>query len=184
WSKPKKNGSRGDVDERSLQAEAERRGASAPFRELTGGAPDWNMRVDVAPLDRRFPQLVRLSDPAYAGEVLGAHGQVPEIGWVRYRPGQRHVLRYDVAPGDGRVPIFLKLYEADDARRAYEDLARICDWLAARHSDVASLRAASLLEADSALTFPQVRGTPLSAYLERPNPWLPWLLERTGAALR
>ena len=51
--------------ETALEAEAGRRGLGLPFRSLTAAAPELRMRVDIAPLDAAFPQLVRLSDPAY-----------------------------------------------------------------------------------------------------------------------
>lgn len=181
WSKRDKDERRAGDVEAGLQAEAERRGTSAPFRELSAEAADWNMRVQVAPLDRRFPQLVRLSDPAYAGEMLGAPGPVPEVQWMRYRPGQRHVLRYRVSAGGA---VFLKLYASEDAARAFEGTTRICEWLAKRHSGLASVRPITCLDRDGAVLFPRAHGTPLSAYLERPYQWLPWLLERAGAALR
>ena len=52
----------GSADLVEIQAEAVRHGVAAPFRQLTADLPEWSMHLQVAPLDARFPQLVRWSD--------------------------------------------------------------------------------------------------------------------------
>jgi hypothetical protein len=156
--------------------------SAAPFRQLSAEVPDWNMRVEAAPLDTRFPQLARLSDPVYAGQVAG-DASIPEVRWLRYRPGQRHVLRYDFARP--RAPVFLKLYRAEeDAQAVYENATQVAGWLADRGSHIASVRPLSLLGDDSAVVFPHAPGLPLSAWLKRPGARTSGMLERAGAALR
>ncbi len=60
------------ADLAEIQAEALRQGVAAPFRQLATELPEWRMRIQVSPLDARFPQLVRLSDPRYVRGVLEA----------------------------------------------------------------------------------------------------------------
>jgi phosphotransferase family enzyme len=168
----------------SIQDEAKRRDVCAPFRELSADGLGWNMRVKVAPFDISFPELVRLSDPIYAGEVLDTQGCVPEVSWLRYRPGRRHVLRYQLPSPNGSRSVFLKLYGAGHARSAYEDSVKISDWPSFRGSGVACLRPICFLEGDSAVVYSQACGILLSTHYGYPNPLLARLLERTGAALR
>src|SRR2546428_11204219 len=83
-----------------MQAEAARQGMAAPFRQLTAELPEWSMHIQVSPLDTQFPQLVRLSDPRHAHAANGVASDQPRPGRyavtsIRYRPGKRHVLRYD-----------------------------------------------------------------------------------------
>src|SRR5437764_522432 len=53
-----------------VQAEAVSRGVAAPFRQLMADYPEWSMHVQVWPLDSRFTQLVRLSDPGHVRGML------------------------------------------------------------------------------------------------------------------
>src|SRR5207253_7419592 len=89
-------------DPAEIQAEALRHGVAAPFRQLTADLPEWSMHIQVAPLDARFPQLVRWSDPCYARDAIAgacaasevARDQLPAshypVTLVRYRPAKRH----------------------------------------------------------------------------------------------
>src|SRR5207244_5082411 len=67
----------GTADLAESRAEAVRRGVAAPFRQLAAEVPAWGMQVRVSPLDARFPQLARLSDPCYARDVVaGAYAAI------------------------------------------------------------------------------------------------------------
>ena len=180
WSPEKRNGGAEEGDDGILD-EARRRDVCAPFRHLSGEAPEWNLRVKAAPLDTSFPQLVRLSDPVYAGKVFGC---VPQIHCLRYRPGRRHVLRYDFAAPAGSHSVFVKLYSPGRARRTYDDSQQLCEWLAESGTNAGSLHAADVLESDSAVVLPNASGIPLSAYYKSADPSLPRLFESTGRALR
>src|SRR3989442_15662650 len=75
--------------------------------QLTAELPEWGMHVKVSPLDAQFPQLVRLLDPRHVRDMLAAAYPASGVALdqprpdgyavtsIRYRPGNRHVLRYD-----------------------------------------------------------------------------------------
>ena len=67
----------GDADRRQtwddlagIQTEALRHGVAAPFRQLTAHLPEWSLHIQVSPLDARFLQLVRLSDPRHVRDMV------------------------------------------------------------------------------------------------------------------
>jgi aminoglycoside phosphotransferase (APT) family kinase protein len=119
-------------------AEARRRGVLAPFHRSWIGWDDGRSTVSVAPVDAAFPQLVRLHDPRHLRDVLrttpgltsSVDGAVAEIAveTVRYRPGQRHVLR--VRAGDEGRAFFAKVYRDDTGRRTVAAAARVAGALA------------------------------------------------------
>src|SRR6266704_2935161 len=67
-----------------LQAEAVSRAVGAPFRQLLADDPELGMHIQVWPLDARFPQLVRLSDPQHA-EAMLADAQAWRAGGSQQR---------------------------------------------------------------------------------------------------
>jgi aminoglycoside phosphotransferase (APT) family kinase protein len=109
---------------RSLDAEARDRGLAAPFARLWAGSADRQVHLLLAPLDPAFPHLVRFYDPAFVASLLGGvlGGAVAtrsfEVRPVRYRPGQRHVLRYTAMAGPG-VAVFAKIYRDGAATRLH-----------------------------------------------------------------
>lgn len=97
------------------------REAFTSLRVSAEGGAGIDVSVFVSPLDPSFPSLVALHDPEHLADVLRAQGVevcAPDISVVplRYRPGQRHVLRLDLA-GSGRS-IFAKCYRDDTGARA------------------------------------------------------------------
>jgi hypothetical protein len=140
-----------------LQAEAARRGLATPFQALETGHPAWGMRILVSPLDERFPQLGRLSDPGYLADLLPS--RIVAVTPIRYRPGQRHVLRYDLrAPGC----VFAKLYEDDQGRHSYDVAVRVAEWLGSSGDGLAAARPLAYLADDRAVLYRHVAGRPLS----------------------
>ncbi len=109
-----------DATLRLLDAEARDRGLAAPFTRLWAGSPDHQVHLLLAPLDPAFPHLVRCYDPAYVEGLLGGvlGGAVAarafEVRPVRYRPGQRHVLRYTAIAGPDAT-VFAKIYREHTA---------------------------------------------------------------------
>src|SRR5436853_1690949 len=116
-----------------VQAEAVRHGVAAPFLQLMADCPEWSMRVRVSPLDARFIQLARLSDPQQVRAILAeAHAsgnagsdrrRVSDYNYtvtsIKYRPGKRHVLRYDpVDPSKGGT-VFANVYIGEDGPPAF-----------------------------------------------------------------
>src|SRR5438128_5183800 len=130
----------GTADLSGIQAEALRQGVAAPFRQLTADLPEWSMHLQVSPLDARFPQLVRLSDPRHVHDMLAgadtASDGTPDqarpgrytVTAIRYHPGGRHVLRYDPLDATKGGTVFAKLYTGDDGARAFRVAGRAADW--------------------------------------------------------
>ena len=178
-----------------MQAEALRQGMAAPFRQLTAELPEWSMHVQVSPLDARFPQLVCLSDPryvrarlatAYAASDLAPDQPRPggyAVTPIRYRPGQRHVLRYDPLDGAKVGTVFAKLYAGEDGARAFRVARHVADWLAEHGEGVTAVRPLAYVAEDRVVLYPRVLGAPLSDHLRRPSQGLARCLERAGAAL-
>ena len=161
-------------DDAAAEAEARRRGCATPFAVLGADVPDAQMRVHVAPLDPAYRGLTPMSDPAHVASVLGL-GQPPRIVPLRYRPGQRHVLRYE--PVDGAGPtLFVKLYADDRGTRLARAAATVAEILGEGSDGVAAVPVAAL-EAERALVFERAPGLPLRALLHRQD-------RRTGVALR
>jgi hypothetical protein len=145
-------------DASRLEREAARRGVGAPFASLCAELPEEGVRILVAPLDVRFPQLVRLADPSYAASLIpGAH-RPPSVATMRYRPGQRHVLRYDLSD-EGAA--FAKLYVDDAGRRAGLVGEAVADAVA-RLPALGATRPLAYLSPDRTLLTPAVAGAPLS----------------------
>jgi aminoglycoside phosphotransferase (APT) family kinase protein len=177
-----------------LQAEAVRRGVAAPYLQLMADAPAWRMHIQVSPLDARIPQLVRLSDPQYAsGVIANAHasqaatGDVPASRYavtsIRYRPGKRHVLRYDPLEAAERGTIFAKLYYNEKGARVFRVSTRVAEWLSEHGEGVTAVRPLAYAAEDAVVLYPRVHGVPLSERLRRPNPEVARCLKRAGAAL-
>ena len=184
-------------DPAQIQAEAVRRGVAAPFRQLTADLAQWGMHIQVWPLDARIPQLVRLSDPRYASEVIAAAcaasevappNQVPAnqyaITPVRYRPGKRHVLRYNPVDAAERGTIFAKIYHNEKGGRVFELAAQVAKWLEEHGKGVTSVRPLAYAAEDAVVVYPRVLGQPLSEHLRRPSRGVARWLELAGAALQ
>jgi aminoglycoside phosphotransferase (APT) family kinase protein len=174
------------ADRRRMAAEALDRGIAAPFRELEAEAPEWGMYIQVAPLDVQFPQLVRASDPAYAREMLnGAAGDAAAAGYrvsaIRYRPGQRHVLRYDSADGSGGT-LFAKVYNSEKGARTFGVVSRVADWLA-EQGGLQTVKPHAYVAGEQMVLYPLVSGAPLSELLRDPGDETDRVLRETGAAL-
>jgi len=189
----------GDADRRPegtdparVQTEALHRGVAAPFRRLTADLPAWGMRIQVSPLDARFPQLVRLSDPRYARDMLaGAGGGASRqprprsytVRSIRYHPGKRHVLRYDLCDAITPETVFAKLYTGEEGARAFCVARQAADWLAVHGGGVTAARPLAWVAQDGVVLYPGVVGIPLSESLYRPGQRVARCVERAGAAL-
>lgn len=184
-----------------LQAEAIRSGLAAPFERLAARLPSVDACIQISPLDAAFPQLMRLSDPQFVQELLREvldrrpgpdtnklpfhHSVTP----IRYRPGQRHVLRYDFAFGDGRSSeqgtIFAKLYQhAARGTRIFQLTSQVSDWLEARQEGIGSLRPLAYFAEQAVILYPQVTGRQLSRALFASDRWIPKYLSLAGSILR
>jgi aminoglycoside phosphotransferase (APT) family kinase protein len=178
-----------DAHASTLEAEAVGRGLAAPFRGLCARLPGWNVSVLVSPLDPRLPQLIRLSDPTHvaamlAGPLAQASDVTYRVSTIRYRPGERHVLRYEPSAGPVAA-VFAKLSRREaDVARAFDVATCLADRLGACGGGTRAVRPLAAVVEDGAILFPEVGGRPLSELLRGRQDGLTWYLQRAGRALR
>jgi len=180
-----------DPQARALEAEAVAEGLAAPFRGLFARLPEWNVSVLVSPLDPRFPQLIRLSNPRHVAAMLaGLLSEASAAGYrirtIRYRPGERHVLRYEPSPAPVAPTraVFAKLSRRDaDVARAFRVATGVADRLDACGGGTRALRPLAAVAEDGVILFPEVSGPPLSELLCR-HDGVTWHLQMAGRALR
>ena len=114
--------------------------------------------------------------------------QMPVITPIRYRPGERHVLRYEIdspetVPERGQR-LYAKLYSnAQDAARAFGVANRVVDWLDANHVGLQGNRPEAISQEDAVIFYPHAHGIPLSRQLHRSRRWLADQLQTIGGAL-
>ena len=174
-----------------LQEEANRSGLMPVQCELWRDVPEKGMRLQLWPFDPKFPQLMRLGSPQYVAGVfssLGIADQTPGITPIRYRPKERHVLRYEIDPpeaADGlERRLYAKLYTSGkDAARAFGVASRVVDWLEFNHVGLQGNRPEALSQEDAAIFYPHAEGIPLSRQLQRSRRWLAKQLHIIGRGL-
>ena len=174
-----------------LQSEAEGSGLMPVQCQLWRDVPDKGIRLQLWPFDPKFPQLVRLGSPSYIAEVfssLGIADQTPVITPIRYRPKERHVLRYEIdsaGPDGGETQrLYAKLYSsAQDASRAFGVASRVVDWLEFNNMGLQGNRPEAISEKDAVIFYPHAHGIPLSHQLHRSRRWLAKQLHIIGKGL-
>ena len=178
-----------------IQAEAVRHGVAAPFLGLMADLPEWNMHIRVSPLDPRFTQLVRVSDPLYVRAMLEETYAAGNAAWhqrrisdytvtsIKYRPGKKHVLRYDPRDPVTGAAVFAKLYICKEEARAFRVAQGTADWLAECGQGVNSLRPLGYVAQDAVVLYPQLCGVPLSDYTRRLNRVAARCLHQAGVAV-
>jgi len=194
-------------------AEAVRSGVAAPFLQLIADLPEWSMHIRVSPLDARFTQLARLSDPQHVRAMLADTYASGNGAWVRrritnykitsikYRPGRRHVLRYDPKDPASGETVFAKVYISDeegrtlrrelrkrlpylrDGARTFRVAREVAGWLETRGRGLKGLGPLAYVAEDAVVLYPQLCGVPLSDYARRFNRDTAMWLRRAGAAL-
>ena len=178
-----------------MQAEARRHGVAAPFERLSADLAHWSMHISVSPLDSHFPQLVRLMDPRYVAEMLAtvysasAPASTPALAdryaviSIRYRPGQRHVLRYDRLDG-AKTRVFAKLYRDEDGARTFRVATQAAEWLEQQAEGSTAVRPLVYVAEHGAVLYPALSGEPLTETFWRHACGLGRWLGRAGTALR
>ena len=148
--------------------------------------------VLVSPSDRRLPQLARLTMPAHLNAVLGRLTNDPvmaasdvSISTIRYRPGQRHVLRANLRSADGRIrSVFIKIDRDDRGRQAVRMADALGDPLTVRLASASLVRPVGYAADDQAALWWAVPGRTLGEHLRAsagdPMP----LVVTVGRALR
>ena len=168
-----------DPRETDLESEAVAGGIAAPFSRLSARDPLLGMRIMVAPLDAAYPHLVRVSSPDHVAALVtrlkkdsvdGDSRALPsavDVTAVRYRPGQRHVLRYDFFSPDGRIQsgetLFAKLYNEGEDAAAFRVATGIADWVSSS-TEASAIRPLAHLSEDGLIVYPELAGVPLSHY--------------------
>src|SRR6266498_2744623 len=177
-----------------LQEEANQSGLMPVQCELWRDIPDQELRLQIWPFDPEFPQLVRLGSPSYVAAMFVSLGiahdlkQMPVITPIRYRPGERHVLRYEIdspeAVSRQRRRLYAKLYSnGQDTARAFGIANRVVDWLAANNYGLQGNRPEAMSQEDGVIFYPHAPGIPLSHQLNRPRAWLATRLQIIGRGL-
>lgn len=188
-----------NVDDRlddwmQLQEDAKRSGLMPAQCDLWRDLPERKMELRLWPFDPEFPQLVRLSNPSYIAGMLESLGiprdqrQMPGIIPIRYRPGERHVLRYEIgSPGtvsDKDQRLYAKLYSsAEDAARVFRIAHRVVDWLADNRLGLQGNQPRALSQSEGLILYPHAPGVPLSHQFHRSPHWLAAQLQIIGRAL-
>jgi Phosphotransferase enzyme family len=157
--------------------------ASEPGELPTGtGLRAWHavdeatgMELLASPFDPATPELPTLVGP---GAVPGR----PRVTTVRYRPRQRHVVRYDGEGGRAGAR-WAKLVPGRDGETAAATARALADGLAERGPAVAAIRPLGLLAGDAVL-YPTAAGHPLPSLLGPGRAWPPEALRLAGGALR
>jgi Ser/Thr protein kinase RdoA (MazF antagonist) len=174
-----------------LQEEANRSGLMPVQCELWRDVPQKGMRLQLWPFDPKFPQLVRLGSPRYVAEIfssLGIADRTPEITPIRYRPKERHVLRYEFDSPEAvdglKRRLYAKLYTSgQDAARAFGVASRVVDWLEFNRVGLQGNRPEALSQEDAVIFYPHAEGIPLSRQLHRSRRWLAKQLHVIGRGL-
>jgi aminoglycoside phosphotransferase (APT) family kinase protein len=114
--------------------------------------------------------------------------ELPVVTPIRYRPGERHVLRYEIASPD-TVPergqrLYAKLYSnVQDAAKAFGIANRVVDWLADNNLGLQGVRPEAMGHEEGVIFYPHAPGIPLSRQLHRSRRWLAAQLRIIGKAL-
>lgn len=163
-----------------LQNEANQSGLMPVQCELWRDVTEKGMRLQLWPFDPKFPQLVRLGSPSYVAGILASLGiadQTPVVTPIRYRPKERHVLRYEIDSaetiGGETQLLYAKLYTSgQDAARAFGVASRVVDWLEFNNMGLQGNRPAAISQEDAVIFYPHAPGIPLSRQLHRSRRWL------------
>jgi thiamine kinase-like enzyme len=176
---------------KQLQEEANQAGLMPVQCELWRELPERDMKLQIWPFDPEFPHLVRLGDPSYMGQIFASLGitgnpkQIPAVTPIRYRPGERHVLRYDLDSQEPRRQhLYAKLYtNAQGAVNAFGIANRVVDWLAANDLGLQGNRPLAMSQENSVIFYPHASGIPLSHQFQRSRRWLATQLQLIGRSL-
>lgn len=164
-------------------------GLASPFARLTAEVPSLGVSILVSPMDPSLPQLLHLVDPGYVEALLKPRvDRRPRAAgrWrveaERYRPGERHVLRY--SDGTPRGSVFAKLGRGNDVGREFLVATLIADRLAEAGRRSQGARPLVALEHERAILFPEVSGVQLSRLLKRRDRSSDMWLRAAGRLLR
>lgn len=150
---------------------------------------DGRMSLLMAPADPSMPQLERLHRPAHLASIVasaedrhGVAGADLEIETIRYRPGERHVLRVS-APRRSAV-VFVKTDRDDSGARAVPIARAVGAALAGGSLEAGVAEPIGHVPGDNAAVWRLAPGRPLWGRLHEDARSTADLLERLGQAIR
>ncbi|HEX5905547.1 MAG TPA: aminoglycoside phosphotransferase family protein [Propionibacteriaceae bacterium] len=143
----------------------------------------------ISPSDRRLPQLARLTTYAHLNAVLSRLTDDPitasSISTIRYRPGERHVLRVNLGSGNGRLrSVFIKIDRDDRGRHAVRIAGTLGGPLTARLPSASLARPVGYAADDQAALWWAAPGRTLGEHLRAPAGAPTPLVATAGRALR
>ena len=142
--------------------------AAPPFARLAAASEDGRISVRICPDDPAMPQLARLMDPGHLAGLVGERSGRPvaadrlAVETVRYRPGQRHVLRVRL---DGRAWVYVKTDRDRCGARAVATAAFLRERVPARAPGAAVALPLEYRSDDSAALWWNTPGVPLARLL-------------------
>jgi aminoglycoside phosphotransferase (APT) family kinase protein len=149
--------------------------AYAPFVRLTAQADGGQTRLLISPLDPELPQLMRLNDHSYLSSMIKSltpgvarRPQATRIEAVRYRPGQRHVLRVRPAADLDAAAVFIKIDRDNRAGRAVRFAEAVGPLLSERAPRTSLVEPLGYAADDRAAVWQGVAGTALSQAVREP----------------
>jgi hypothetical protein len=162
----------------------------APFERLSARTDAGHMGLLIAPLDPQMPQLMRLSQHSHltamlrevAADVAVLPG-APRVQAVRYRPGQRHVLRVSAKSDHDGPAVYVKVDRDNRSERAVRFAELVGPLLAERSPGTGLVTPLGFVAADLAAVWLGTAGATMSQELRDPRRAAP-LLTLIGRAVR
>ena len=161
-------------------AELQDRGASrqlvAPFAHLSARTEGGLIALLIAPIDPQMPQLMRLSDHSYVTGLLATlhadsalRSEARRTQAVRYRPGQRHVLRVSAGAGPDQQAAYLKIDRDDHGARAVRFARAVGPLLAERSPGARLVEPLGYGAEDQVAVWRGLAGTAMSEEIRDPS---------------
>ena len=162
----------------------------APFERLSARTDGGHTGLLIAPLDPQMPQLMRLHSHSHLTAMLNdvaAELALPPGGTriqaVRYRPGQRHVLRISAASDRDAHAVYVKVDRDNRAERAVRFAEAVGPLLAERSPGTGLVTPLGFVASDQAAVWRGTAGITMSQELRDPRRAAP-LLALIGRAVR
>lgn len=178
------------MDAADLQDRAAPPHLVAPFERLSARTDDGHTGLLVAPIDPQMPQLMRLNDRPHLMSMLknlAADSDVPtepaRIQALRYRPGQRHVLRVSSVPDHDHRAAFIKIDRDNRAAHAARFARGVGPLLSDRSPNTSLVRPLGYAAEEQAAVWRGIAGTSMSEEVRDPSRAIP-LLGLIGKAVR
>lgn len=177
----------GDVRHVAVTWSVDREADPSPSSRLSAASEDGRISVRICPDDPAMPQLARLTDTGHLAVLLGGRSGRPvaadrlTVDTVRYRPGQRHVLR---VRRDGDAWVYLKTDRDRSGERAVATAAYLRERVPEGARGAAVAVPLAYDAEDAAALWWNTPGVPLSRLLATRPAGALRVVAQTGRALR